>query len=65
MLFEMIHRTVSDERPLRIRCEDCGHGARWGRAEAIRRCRAEATPADLRDKLRCGQCGSRRVRFSI
>ena len=65
MLFEMVHRVVSDERPLRITCQDCAHAVAWGRGEAIRRCRPEATPIDLRDKLRCGQCGSRRVLFAI
>jgi DNA-directed RNA polymerase subunit RPC12/RpoP len=64
-MFQMIHRTMNGTKPLRITCEDCGHGVAWNRAEAIERCGSDATPMDLRDKLRCGLCGSRRVLFKL
>jgi hypothetical protein len=64
-MFQMIHRTMTTGHPLRITCQDCTHGVAWDRAEAIARCGPEATPMDLRDRLRCSACGSRRVQYQL
>jgi len=63
-MFQTLHRTMS-HRPLRLTCQDCGHEAAWNRSEAMRRCGPDATPMDLRHRLRCGACGSRRASFDL
>jgi DNA-directed RNA polymerase subunit RPC12/RpoP len=64
-MFQNLHRTMTAAKPLRITCQDCAHGVAWDRGEAMKRCGPDATPMDLRDRLRCGACGSRRVLFEL
>jgi DNA-directed RNA polymerase subunit RPC12/RpoP len=64
-MFQNLHRTMTQGRPLRLACQDCDHRAAWDRAEAIARCGPDATPMDLRARLRCSACGSRRVQFAL
>jgi DNA-directed RNA polymerase subunit RPC12/RpoP len=60
-MFQMLHRTMNDRKPLRITCQDCSHQVFWDRATAIARCGPDATPLGLHNRLRCGDCGSRHV----
>jgi hypothetical protein len=59
MMFQTLHRMTASAGALKIRCAQCGHAVAWPRAEALRRLGSDATPADLRRRLRCGACGEK------
>ncbi len=46
---------------LLVGCADCGHRVEPDHAEMAKRYGAETTVPEWRDRLVCGECGSRRV----
>ena len=56
-MFQILHRMMSGAATLNITCEGCGHEATWTCAQALKRLGPDATPFDVRRKLRCSGCG--------
>ena len=59
MMFQTLARTMHPHDTLRIACEGCGRSAGWTRTEAFQRLGPDATPADIRWRLRCDGCGEK------
>lgn len=57
MMFQTLHRVMKPTDTLKIRCEGCGHGADWPQRLAFQRIGPDATPSEVRRRLRCSQCG--------
>ncbi|MCR5879536.1 hypothetical protein [Phenylobacterium sp. J367] len=65
-MFQTLRRMMSPQDTLRIRCGACGREAAWLCGEAIARLGPDATPMDVRRRLRCGACGAAgQARISI
>lgn len=45
---------------LGIKCEDCGHTAQMSGGMALNKFGERAMPSDVRKRLRCSACGSKR-----
>lgn len=58
-MFQNLGRTLSHHQTLKIECTSCQHRAAWPREKAIELLGEDATPYDIRHRLRCGQCGDR------
>jgi ribosomal protein S27E len=56
-MFQTLHRMMSSAATLKITCDGCGHEATWTGAQALKRLGPDATPFDVRRRLRCGGCG--------
>ena len=52
---------VRDGRPLWIFCEACAHNVERNPAELARRVGYDCPVPELKHRLRCSRCGSRRV----
>ena len=46
---------------LKIKCENCGHGAEWSGKMALRVFGARAVRYDISRRLRCSRCDQKRV----
>jgi hypothetical protein len=57
MMFQTLHRVMAPADTLKVVCDGCEHAAEWPQAIAFARMGPDATPADVRRRLRCGQCG--------
>ena len=55
--FQMAMR--SPDTTLNMACRRCGHTARWGRKQALLTFSQWAPPFQVRDRLKCGQCGEK------
>ena len=58
---ESLARNMSDHDLLELWCGDCPARFRAGRAQAVRRYGAGASPEIIRKVSRCRACGGRRV----
>lgn len=59
-MFQTLHRSLSADRTLKLRCEGCGHQRTLSAREAFDRCGSDATPMDIRRRARCQACGAER-----
>lgn len=57
-MFQTLHRTMARTDTLKLRCESCGHRVTWTYGEAVRWCGPDATPTDIRRRVRCKACGA-------
>lgn len=65
-MFQNLHRMMSGAATLKLACDGCGHEATWTTRQAIDRLGGDATPADIRRRLVCSDCGQAgRVRVWI
>lgn len=65
-MFQNLHRMMGEAATLKMACDGCGHEATWTARQAIDRLGADATPADIRRRLKCKDCGQAgRVRVWI
>jgi DNA-directed RNA polymerase subunit RPC12/RpoP len=60
-MFQSIGRSIQPGERLHIRCGLCGRQVAWSRAMAVDQLGAKARPADVARKLRCSECGSRKI----
>lgn len=58
MMFQTLARVMAPSATLKIRCDACEHQAVWTRREAYARCGPDATPPDIRRRVKCGACGA-------
>lgn len=58
-MFETLHRTMQGNDTLKIRCEVCHHTAVWSRIDAFERLGPDASPYEVRRKLRCSECSTK------
>ncbi|CAN7660123.1 hypothetical protein LJR225_005250 [Phenylobacterium sp. LjRoot225] len=65
MMFQTLQRVMSPADTLKMECGRCGHAAEWPQATALRRIGPDATPAEVRRRLRCGKCGAGDVKAWI
>jgi hypothetical protein len=56
-MFQNLHRSLPLTGVLKIACEGCRHQTAWPRALAMEKLGPDATPADIRGRLRCAICG--------
>lgn len=59
MMFQTLIRVMEPADWLKIRCDLCGYQVEWRRAKAFEAFGPDASPADCRARLVCGNCGSR------
>ena len=64
-MFQTLARTMGAHDVLRARCAACGHEGRWTRTQAFAAFGADATPFDVRRRLKCSACGSDHVDAAI
>jgi endogenous inhibitor of DNA gyrase (YacG/DUF329 family) len=64
-MFQTLCRTMGAQDVLTARCAACGRQARWTRPQALARFGPDATPFDVRRRLKCAACGSGAVQASI
>ena len=57
-MFQNLRRTMAPADTLKIQCEPCGHRVAWPHREAVQRCGPDATPMDIRRRVRCKVCGA-------
>jgi DNA-directed RNA polymerase subunit RPC12/RpoP len=58
-MFQNLRRMMPERSTLKIECEPCGHQATWSQDQAFRRLGPDATPFEIRRRLRCDECGVR------
>ncbi len=54
-MFQNLSRSMRYHDTLKIECE-CGHKAEFSHKDAVQVFGGDATPADIRRRLRCTQC---------
>lgn len=57
-MFQNIHRSLAPSDTLKVQCEPCGHRTTWTYRDAVARCGPDATPSDIRRRLKCKACGA-------
>jgi ribosomal protein S27E len=57
-MFQNIRRSLHPHSTLKVQCETCGHLTTWSHQEAVARCGADATPFEIRRRLKCKACGA-------
>jgi hypothetical protein len=57
MMFQTLARTMAPNAKLLAECEVCGRDAAWTRPMAFKTFGPDATPPDIRRRLRCLDCG--------
>ena len=62
---ETLHKVMSSDSTLKIRCVACGHKVALSRDDAMRLFTPMACPYDIRRTARCTQCAARRVEVWI
>ena len=65
MMFQTLHRRMANGQTLKISCSGCQHTTRWTWSQAFSRLGADATPMEVRTKLRCSLCGAANPAVSI
>jgi hypothetical protein len=67
MMFQTLARVMlSPGDTLKIECNACRRRVEWSRAEAFVKLGSDASPHDVRERLRCTVCGEvRRARAWI
>jgi hypothetical protein len=58
-MFQNLRRVMGEASTLKLECEACGHEARWTRSQAFARLDPDASPYEIRTRLRCESCGAR------
>jgi DNA-directed RNA polymerase subunit RPC12/RpoP len=61
MKFENLGNMLTGTGRLRFQCHACGREASWPAKQAIEQFGAWAPPYEVRDRVKCGGCGSKRV----
>lgn len=57
--YETLGTSLRYQDKLKIECGHCGHKAEIGQRDAIELFGEDATPFDIRHRLRCSQCRRR------
>lgn len=57
-MFQNLHRSMPSAQTLKVQCGACRHLARLTAAEAKARFGPDATPADIRRRAKCRECGA-------
>lgn len=57
-MFQNLHRMMGEAAQLKIACETCEHGVSWTRQQAFLWLGPDATPYEIRRRLRCTRCGA-------
>jgi hypothetical protein len=55
-MFQTLARTMSPSDRLHVQCGACQHEAEFTQDEAVARFGADASPYEIRRRLRCGDC---------
>lgn len=55
-MFQTLARTMAPADTLKVEC-GCGRRTTWTRAQAVKAFGEDASPADIRRRLRCTDCG--------
>jgi hypothetical protein len=58
-MFQNLFRTMKGSDQLKVHCEPCRRLISWTYAEAVAHCGPDATPMDVRARVRCTACGRR------
>jgi ribosomal protein S27E len=58
-MFQNLRRSMAQSATLKIECESCAHRTEWGQAEAFDKLGPDASPYEIRRRLRCNKCGDR------
>ena len=56
-MFQTLHRMMANGGTLQVACEACPHASSLDRDVAFRLLGPDASPAEVRAKLRCSGCG--------
>jgi endogenous inhibitor of DNA gyrase (YacG/DUF329 family) len=64
-MFQNLHRSMEGHERLSAQCEACGRKAVWSKEQACRIFGPDATPADVRRRLVCTDCGKATARVWI
>ena len=57
-MFQTLHRSMRSQDTLKLLCEACDRRTTWTHREAVARCGPDATPMDIRRRLKCQGCGA-------
>jgi len=60
-MFQNLGRMMGEAQSLKLQCEACGHVVRWSRPRALALIGPDASPSEIRSKLRCTRCGAQRA----
>lgn len=61
MKFENLGNMLTGKDRLRFKCHDCNREAAWPARQAISKFGEWSPPFQVRDRAKCGGCGSKRV----
>jgi len=64
-MFQNLNRSMDPRGRLQARCAGCGRTAFWGKAAACRIFGPDATPYEVRRRLKCTDCGAARAEVWI
>jgi len=64
-MFQNLNRSMDSRGRLQAKCESCGRTAFWSKGQACRIFGPDATPYDVRRRLKCTDCGEVRARVWI
>ncbi len=64
-MFQNLNRSMDGHERLSAECEACGRRAVWSKAQACWLFGPDATPADIRRRLTCTDCGRSAARVRI
>jgi ribosomal protein S14 len=64
-MFQNLSRSMDGHERLSAQCEGCGRKTVWTKVHACRLFGPSATPADIRRRLVCKDCGQARARVWI
>lgn len=57
-MFQTLHRTMGPQETLKLQCDGCDRRTTWTYAQAVAHCGPDATPSDIRRRLKCQGCGA-------
>jgi len=64
-MFQNLNRSMTNGSRLRARCEACGRLGVWNATHARQVFGPDATPFEIRRRLRCTACGEMRAQVWI
>lgn len=65
MKFENLGNMLTGSDRLKFQCLDCGREASWPAKQAIQQFGQWSPPYDVRNRTKCGGCGSKRVNVYV